>query len=84
MKHGSLIISLDFELFWGVVDSETVEGYGPDILSGRQAIPRLLELFSKYGVHATWGIVGMIFSGQKELLKNYIPSLQPNYENSEL
>lgn len=83
-KNGCLIVSLDFELFWGVTDSRTIEKYGPDIIEGRKAIPRLLELFDKYGIHATWGTVGMLFAKDKEELACFLPEVKPDYENTRL
>ena len=50
---GQLIVSLDFELFWGMLDCSTLEAYGANVLGGRDAIPRLLELFKKYNIHGT-------------------------------
>src|ERR1700686_2907278 len=47
---GAFVISLDFELHWGVRDHERPNGpYGPNLLGARKAIPRLLELFERYG-----------------------------------
>ncbi len=83
-KNGCLVISLDFELFWGVTDSRTIEKYGPDIIEGRRAIPRLLELFDKYAIHATWGTVGMLFAKDKEELAGFFPDKKPDYDNSRL
>ncbi len=83
-KNGCLVVSLDFELFWGVTDSRTIEKYGPDIIEGRRTIPRLLKLFDKYGVHATWGTVGMLFAKDKEELAGYLPDVKPDYANTRL
>ncbi|MBQ7956778.1 MAG: polysaccharide deacetylase family protein [Clostridia bacterium] len=83
-KKGCLVLSLDFELFWGVTDSRTIEKYGPDIITGRESIPRLLKLFDKYGLHTTWGTVGMLFAGNKDELAKYIPEIKPNYDNTKL
>lgn len=83
-NKGSLVFSLDFELFWGVTDSRTIEGYGPDIITGRETIPRLLALFNKYDIHATWGTVGMLFAENKEQLAGYIPDKKPDYVNKKL
>lgn len=83
-KNGCLVVSLDFELFWGVTDSRTIEKYGPDILKGRETIPRLLNLFDKYGIHATWGTVGMLFAKDKEELAEFFPDKKPDYENQRL
>ena len=49
---GTLIISLDFELFWGMLDVCPLEKYQDHVLGGRKAIPGLLALFQKYGIHA--------------------------------
>ena len=46
-QFGILIVSLDFELFWGMQDSHTLSEYEDHVLGGRKAIPRLLELFQK-------------------------------------
>lgn len=83
-KTGKLVISLDFELFWGVTDSRTIENYGKDILTGRDTIPALLELFNKYQIHATWGTVGMLFANSKKELAEFLPKLQPSYINTQL
>ena len=31
MNYGKFVISLDFELFWGVRDSRTISSYGSNI-----------------------------------------------------
>ncbi len=59
-KHGTLVISLDFELNWGVHDVFTQEQYGENILGAREAIPKILDLFMEYDIHATWATVGML------------------------
>ncbi len=79
-KCGKLVISLDFELFWGVCDKKTVAEFKADMDGGRKGIPMLLELFEKYGIHATWGVVGMLFSENKSELKEYFPKIKPSYQ----
>jgi len=56
---GTLLVSLDFELFWGMLDVCSLDAYQENVLGGRKAIPRLLELFEKYGIHVTWATVGL-------------------------
>jgi peptidoglycan/xylan/chitin deacetylase (PgdA/CDA1 family) len=73
------IISLDFELMWGVRDKKTVESYGANIMGVREVIPALLDLFSEYGIHATFATVGFLFARSKEELKEYIPGILPDY-----
>lgn len=81
--NGTLLVSLDFELFWGVHDCHTYDTYGKNVLGGRKAIPKLLELFKKYNIHATWATVGMMFAENKAELIKYSPNevLQPHFVN---
>jgi peptidoglycan/xylan/chitin deacetylase (PgdA/CDA1 family) len=77
-KPGTLIISLDFELLWGIRDFAG-EKKAESILLTRQVVPRLLELFQKYGVHATWAIVGFLFFASRSELLAALPKQKPNY-----
>lgn len=83
---GTLIVSLDFELFWGMLDICPFEEYQPNVLGGRKAIPQLLKLFQKYNIHATWATVGLMFAENREELKRYFPEpqLRPSYANEAL
>lgn len=83
---GKLIVSLDFELFWGMLDCSTLDAYGSNVLGGKAAIPRLLELFETYNIHATWATVGFLFGENYEELKAYFPekALWPSYTDPKL
>ena len=81
---GTLIVSLDFELFWGMLDCCALEDYQDNVLGGRKAIPKLLELFQKYGIHATWAAVGFLFAENYEELRRYFPAEKPGYWNDKL
>jgi peptidoglycan/xylan/chitin deacetylase (PgdA/CDA1 family) len=81
---GRLVISFDFELFWGVRDSTTLARYGPNILGVREAIPRLLETFEKHGIRATWGTVGFLFFDDKDELLAHLPGVRPDYADRRL
>lgn len=83
---GTLIVSLDFELFWGMLDVCTLEDYQDNVLGGRKAIPQLLSLFEKYNIHATWATVGYLFAENYEELKQYFPQkeLRPSYTDGGL
>ena len=50
---GRFVISLDFELLWGVRDHCDRQSYGANVLGARQAIPRMLDLFAETDVRAT-------------------------------
>jgi len=73
------IISLDFELFWGVRDKRTIETYGENIRGVRKVIPALLDLFDRYDIHATFATVGFLFARNREELFQYIPDVLPDY-----
>lgn len=86
MNKGTLLVSLDFELFWGVQDCHTYDTYGENVLGGRKAVSKLLNLFKKYDIHATWATVGMMFADNKDEIFRYSPeeSLRPHFENEVL
>jgi peptidoglycan/xylan/chitin deacetylase (PgdA/CDA1 family) len=84
VNEGSLVISLDFELHWGVHDSRTLESYGRNLLGVRNAVPAMLDLFAEFGIHATWATVGFLFHETRaELLRN-LPAIKPEYEDPTL
>jgi len=78
------VISLDFEMMWGVRDHANIQTYGKNILGVREAIPAMLDLFKVYKIRATWGAVGMLLFDSKKSLLDHIPSLQPSYVNVQL
>ena len=81
-NSGGFVISLDFELHWGVRDHRTVEQYRQNLLGVRQAIPAMLDLFTHYGLHATWATVGFLFCENIDELKSAIPDELPRYRDS--
>ena len=60
-KAGKFVISLDFELFWGVSENKTIKNYGINISNTHDVVNKLLNLFSKYNIEATWATVGFLF-----------------------
>jgi hypothetical protein len=81
---GSFVISLDFELLWGVRDKRTVADYGANILGARHAIPAMLDLFASREVSCTWATVGLLFCADKTELIDSFPRLRPNYREASL
>lgn len=82
--NGALIISLDFELMWGLLDCATIEGYGKNVMAVHTVLPRILDLFKKYDIHATIAYVGFLgFKNKADLLKE-LPVYIPRYENLKL
>ena len=85
-NQGSFVISLDFELMWGMIDCSSKSGYGQtNVKQVPTVINRLLELFERYGVHATFATVGMImYRGKEELLKDLPLANHPSYDKYEM
>lgn len=81
MRQGHFVISLDFELNWGVRDKRTIAEYGENIKGVHQVIPKLLNVFEQYETKATFSTVGFLFfETREELLKN-TPAKTPQYSN---
>lgn len=81
-----LIVSLDFELYWGVCASRSFSEYQDHILGGRKAIPKLLELFKKHGIHTTWATVGFMFADGSDDVKSHFPQkdMFPSYDDEKV
>lgn len=78
------MLSLDFELYWGVRDVLPLQAYRENLLGVRAAIPALLEVFAEHGIHATWAVVGLLFFKSREELQQGLPRVKPDYENGNL
>jgi hypothetical protein len=82
---GALVISLDFELHWGVRDKCAVNGaYCDNLLGARKAIPRMLDLFEEFDVAATWATVGFLFAESRREREEFSPRIRPNYQDAGL
>lgn len=82
--NGIFVISLDFELMWGMLDVSTIDSYGDNVINGKENIPNILNLFQLYGVHATWGCVGLLYCNSSEEMNSMKPEIVPGYENQKL
>ncbi len=80
---GTFVISLDYELLWGVWDVTTKEKYGANITGVKEVIPALLKLFSEYNVRSTFATVGILFAKNKQELLARLPDIKPAYNNAE-
>lgn len=80
----ALVISLDFEMFWGVTDSKTIENYGKNIEGEWEAVPAMLALFKQYEVHVTWATVGMLMCKDYKQWCDLRPSHVATYERDSL
>ena len=75
--RGALVISLDFELHWGLVDTFSLESIQDRLLGTRTAIPAILELFEEFEIHATWATVGLLFHHTRDALLAGLPNRRP-------
>lgn len=73
LKTGMLVISLDFEMYWGMADITEVNDMTPVMQNVHKVVPRLLALFKKYNVHATWATVGALMAENSEDFLTYLP-----------
>jgi hypothetical protein len=83
-EHGRFVISLDFEINWGVRDQQTLAQYGANLLGVRQAIPAMLGLFEEFGLRVTWATVGLLFFENKRDLLAHLPTVRPAYADPNL
>ncbi len=81
---GVFVISLDFELYWGMRDVISVEGYAAHLDGTPNAVEEMLELFKKYDTHVTWATMGFLFCKDVEEVKKYYPTKLPNYKDDEI
>jgi hypothetical protein len=84
MIKGKLVISLDFEIYWGVRDAVKLTEYKAELFGVQKVIPLLLEMFAKYHINATFATVGFLFFNNKEELIYNLPEKKPQYFNSNL
>lgn len=79
-RRGALVISLDFELHWGVRDKHSIRDYRENLLGVRRAVPAMLGVFAEFEVHATWATVGFLLCESKRELLGIVPARLPAYE----
>ncbi|MBC6988307.1 polysaccharide deacetylase family protein [Hymenobacter sp. BT491] len=83
-EKGKFVISLDFEINWGVRDQQTLAQYGPNLLGVRQAVPAMLALFAEYKLRVTWATVGLLFFANKREMLAHLPTVRPEYADPKL
>lgn len=84
MNRPTLVISLDFELHWGRFDKVPIHNWETYYQTAREVIPKLLSLFSQYGVEVTWATVGMLMAESPEEWLHYCPTSKPDYRDPNL
>lgn len=79
LDAGSFVVSLDFELYWGMRDVVSLDEYRSHLEGVHEAVPRMLDMFHRFGVHATWATVGLVFAENQEEARSFAPALRPTY-----
>lgn len=84
-RPGGFLISLDFELHWGVRDMVRLDAAErARLLAARDCVPRILDLFEEFSVHATWATVGFLFAYSRLEAEAFRPAKLPSYRNARL
>lgn len=83
-ENGYLVISLDFELLWGVFDVVDYRKKKEYFRNTREVLPAILTKFEQHKIHATWAVVGMLFNKDWKEWKKNRPKVVPHYSNSSL
>lgn len=80
--NGKLVLSLDFELLWGLAgwNKKQVDSYLPNIKRACLALDEILSLFKKYDLKCTIAFVGAMNHISFEDLVNRNEVLFPSYE----
>ena len=83
---GYLVISLDFELHWGMFDKVRIGEYGDHYRGVVKVLPEMLATFTEHDIHATWATVGMLMADSKHELTRLLPreSLRPRYNDNRI
>jgi hypothetical protein len=84
MKNGKFVISLDFELLWGVFDKVDHKEKITYFRNTREVIPKILQLFTEFEISCTWATVGMLFNNDWREWERNRPEQLPAYLNSNL
>jgi hypothetical protein len=84
MKKSALVISLDFELVWGLFDHIIIQDKATYFDNTLAIFPKLLNAFEQNSIHVTWATVGMLFNENWEEWFANRPFLLPTYENQKL
>lgn len=80
-----IIISIDFEMRWGVHDlyGLNIEGYKKNLINSRQAVTSTLNMFKERNIRATWATVGALALNDWNEYFSYNSPI-PNYSNKKL
>ena len=74
-----LVISLDFELLWGSIKNSNPLSYSKNVEGEWVAIPRMRNMFKRYGISVTWATVGMLMCKDYAQWQALTSTLLPNH-----
>jgi peptidoglycan/xylan/chitin deacetylase (PgdA/CDA1 family) len=84
-RKAGFVISLDFELHWGVRDHTPLDAAERKrLLAARSIVPRILDLFDEFSIHATWATVGFLFARSRKEAERFRPPADPGYVDQRL
>ena len=61
MERGAFVISIDTEMAWGEAHKRDGSGGNHRFDREREVVDRILEVFTRYDLSATWAVVGHLF-----------------------
>lgn len=76
---GSIVISLDFELLWGLLPLQQT-AWPKTFQAVHETVPRILDLFCENQMAATWACVGMLMHENWEDWHESIPKIRTKYD----
>jgi peptidoglycan/xylan/chitin deacetylase (PgdA/CDA1 family) len=83
--RGGFVVSLDFELYWGVRDHRRLDGSERKrLLAARSVVPKILAAFRDHEIRATWATVGFLFARSREEALTCRPEHLPGYQKAQL
>lgn len=82
---GNIIISIDFEMRWGVHDvyGPNMDAYRKNLENSRDAVTETLKMFKDRNLRSTWATVGALAMNDWNEYYSYKPPI-PNYKNEKL
>jgi peptidoglycan/xylan/chitin deacetylase (PgdA/CDA1 family) len=84
-KPGTIVMSLDFELHWGMRDrAPATREVAENLFASRAMVEKIANLFIQRKMRATWATVGMLFASSGNEVERFRPSLRPAYLRPEL
>jgi hypothetical protein len=84
-RPGALVISLDFELHWGLRDHVARDDdLYRRLTEARRAVADLVSVFGARRIRATWATVGFLFASTRSDLSPHLPNDRPAYARPEL